>query len=45
MEFDTSIDFEYFLIQVLTSCVGAFISLVIYEFFGVPMDLMKQLSI
>ena len=31
MEFDTSIDFEYFLIQVLTFCVGAFISLVIYE--------------
>ena len=31
MEFDASIDFEYFLIQVLTFRVGAFISLVIYE--------------
>lgn len=30
MEFDTSIDFEYFLIQVLTFCVGAFIVLVLY---------------
>lgn len=31
MEFDTLIDIKYFLIQVLTVCVGAFISLVIYE--------------
>ena len=30
MEFDTSIDFEYFLIRVLIFCVGAYIVLVLY---------------
>ena len=30
MKFDTSIDFEYYLIQVLIFCVGAFIVLVLY---------------